>query len=143
MEWIDAATKAGARKRLACAELGLTLRTLQRWQEDDQLNIDARTTAIKVPHNKLDEHEREAIVAVCNSAAYASLPPSQIVPRLADVQVYMASESTFYRILKSAGQDHRRGRAHPPRNIPTPTSHCASEPNQVWSWDISVPQQAA
>ena len=122
---------------MACAELGLTLRTVQRWQEDDQLNIDARTTAIKVPQNKLDEHEREAILAVCNSPAYASLPPSQIVPRLADDQVYMASESTFYRVLKTAGQDHRRGRAQSPRNIPTPTSHCANGPNQVWSWDIT------
>jgi putative transposase len=137
VEWLDAATQAGARKHQACAELGLTLRTVQRWQAEGQLKIDARTTVLKVPRNKLAAGEREAILAVCNSEAYASLPPSQIVPRLADSNVYMASESTFYRVLKSAAQGQRRGRARPPRNIPTPTSHCARAPNQVWSWDIT------
>jgi len=137
IEWLDAATKTGARKGKACAELGLTLRTVQRWQEEEQLKIDARTTVLKAPHNRLAASEREAILAVCNSAAYASLPPSQIVPRLADSDVYLASESTFYRVLKSAAQGQRRGRAHPPRSIATPTSHCASAPNEVWSWDIT------
>jgi putative transposase len=129
--------QAGSRKVPACAELGLTLRTVQRWRVENGLRIDARTTAVKLPRNKLAESEREAILAVCNSQAYASLPPSQIVPRLADKQIYMASESTFYRVLKNASQGHRRGRAHPPKHNPTPTSHCANEPNQVWSWDIT------
>ena len=33
---------------------------------------------------------------------FRDLPPSQIVPRLADAGVYAASESSFYRILKGA-----------------------------------------
>jgi putative transposase len=135
--WFDEAVQAGSRKAPACTELGLTMRTVQRWRVDERLRTDARTTVSKVPSNKLTEPEREAILTVCNSQTYASLPPSQIVPRLADEQIYMASESTFYRILKSASQGHRRGRAHPPKRHPTPTSHCASEPNQVWSWDIT------
>jgi putative transposase len=137
IEWLEAATQAGARKRIACAELGLTLRTMQRWQEGTQVTMDARTRVVKLPHNKLDASEHEAILSVCNSQAYASLPPSQIVPRLADNRVYLASESTFYRALRSAAQSHRRGRAHAPRNTSTPTSYCASAPNQVWSWDIT------
>jgi putative transposase len=135
--WFDEAVQAGSRKAPACAELGLTLRTVQRWRVENELRTDARTTVIKLPRNKLAASECEAILAVCNSEAYASLPPSQIVPRLADEQIYLASESTFYRILKSAAQGHRRGRAHPPRKVATPTSHCASGPNQVWSWDIT------
>jgi len=133
--WLDEAVLAGSRKAPACTELGITLRTAQRWQEDETLRIDARTTVNKLPSNKLAESERAAILAVCNSAPYASLPPSQIVPRLADEQVYLASESIFYRVLKAAAQGHRRGRAQATRKSPTPTSHCASGPNQVWSWD--------
>lgn len=135
--WFDEAVQAGSRKAPACAQMGLTLRTVQRWREDAELQSDARTTVSKLPSNKLTESERAAILAVCNSAPYASLPPSQIVPRLADEQVYLASESTFYRILRGAAQGHRRGRAQACRKIPTPTSHCASGPNQVWSWDIT------
>ena len=74
---------------------------------------------------------------VCNSQEFASLPPSQIVPRLADQGRYLASESSFYRILRAADQQHRRGRSQPPRHVPAPTSHAATGPNQVWSWDIT------
>ena len=65
------------------------------------------------------------------------MPPSQIVPRLADQGRYLASESSFYRILRAADQQHRRGRSQPPRHVPAPTSHTATGPNQVWSWDIT------
>lgn len=135
--WFDEAVQAGSRREPACAELGLTLRTVQRWREQDTVRTDARTTVSKLPGNKLTEGEREEILAVCNSQPYASLPPSQIVPRLADEGIYLASESSFYRVLKAAAQGHRRGRAQAPRHLPTPTSHCASAPNQVWSWDIT------
>jgi putative transposase len=77
------------------------------------------------------------VLSVCNSIEYAQLPPSQIVPRLADQGVYIASESTFYRILKAHGQGHRRGRAQAPSKRKAPTSHIATAANQVWSWDIS------
>lgn len=48
----------------------------------------------------------------------------------------MASESTFYRVLKAAGQQHGRGRARrPSRRVVT--THRAEGPNQVWCWDIT------
>lgn len=128
---------AGARVRLACLEVGITARTLQRWTRPEEMTADARTTVLKVPGNKLSCEEREAVLAVCASEAYASLPPSQIVPQLADTGVYLASESTMYRILKSAGQLNRRGRARKPRQVAAPASHRAEGPNQVWSWDIT------
>jgi putative transposase len=59
------------------------------------------------------------------------------VPRLADEGVYLASESTFYRILKAKGMEARRGRAHPPRKVKLPTTHTATAANAVWSWDIT------
>ncbi len=66
----------------------------------------------------------------------ASLPPSPIVPTLADRGQYLASESSFYRVLRSASQQHHRGRARKP-SARVVTSHCATGPNQVWSWVIT------
>lgn len=137
VEWIQEAVAAGARLRLACAEAGVTARTVQRWTQRGELVADGRTTVTNVPANKLSDEERAAVLGLCASEAYASLPPSQIVPRLADQGVYVASESTMYRILNEAGQLNRRGRAQPPRRVPTPTSHRADAPNRVWSWDIT------
>jgi putative transposase len=48
----------------------------------------------------------------------------------------LASESSFYRVLRSASQQHHRGRARKP-SARVVTSHCARAPNQLWSWDIT------
>jgi transposase InsO family protein len=76
-------------------------------------------------------------VATCNAPEFASLPPSQIVPRLADQGIWIASESSFYRVLRERGQNHRRGRARPATRRKPPTSFEAKAPCQVWSWDIT------
>nr|AFI78436.1 transposase [uncultured bacterium ws020C1] len=81
--------------------------------------------------------EREAILAVCNKEAYQSLPPTQIVPLLADDGVYLASESSFYRVLKAADQLHHQGKAQAPKVMSKPAAHCATAANQLWSWDIT------
>tara|TARA_R100000322_G_C5425284_1_gene187305 strand:- start:39 stop:1055 length:1017 start_codon:yes stop_codon:yes gene_type:complete len=128
----------GARKKPACDELGISLRTFQRWTQESTLKPDGRTTTIRPkPANALSEAERQGILALCNSEAFAHLPPSQIVPRLADQGRYIASESSFYRVLRAAHQQHRRGRSLPPHRHPAPTTHVARKPNQVWSWDIT------
>ncbi len=87
------------------------------------------------PQHKLTSEERESIIEIVNRPEYASLPPHQIVPRLADEGVYVASESSFYRVMKNHGQLNRRGRekVHERR---APTTHLATAPNQVWCWDI-------
>jgi putative transposase len=138
VDWLNEAVVAGARKAVACEELGLTLRTIQRWTEKATMRADARTTTARpVPPNALSQPERAAILAVCNSPAHAHLPPSQIVPRLADQGRYLGSESTFYRVLRAADQQHRRGRSQAPRRHAAPTSHVAKAAKQVWSWDIT------
>ena len=142
IELIDEACAAGARQARACAVLEIDVRTLRRWQQqqrDEQRLVDRRreTAADRVPANKLSPEERARILTVCNAPAYQSLPPSQIVPRLADEGEYLASESTFYRVLREADQQHRRGRAQVPRQVPKPQGFKAEGPNQVYSWDIT------
>jgi putative transposase len=137
---IDDATAAGASLGAACKALGLSARTLRRWKDPaDGERQDRRPSAQRpAPANKLSEEEQDQIVATCNAAEFASLPPSQIVPRLADEGKYIGSESTFYRVLCARGQNHRRGRARPATRRKPPASFEAKAPCQVWSWD-SVP----
>jgi len=105
------------------------------------MQADARTTTVRAtPPNALSQAEREAILAACNDPDHANLPPSQIVPRLADQGCYLASESTFYRVMHAAEQQNHRGRSQAPNKPAAPTTHIATGPNQVWSWD-SVPQR--
>jgi putative transposase len=120
----------------ACELANISVRTYQRWlSSTDQ--IDKRTTAIHIPANKLSEQERNAVIAVSNSKEYASLPPSQIVPSLADKGIYIASESTFYRILKSTNQLEHRRSSKPNSKRYKPKECIASAPNQVYTWDIT------
>lgn len=137
IELIKEAVTSGARESLACKEMGISQRTLQRWRSDLTPFEDQRPLAERpVPKNKLSENERETIVRTVNQPEFKSLPPSQIVPRLADQGVYIASESTFYRVLKEKDMQHHRGRSKKPCSKPIST-HCATGPNQVWMWDIT------
>lgn len=136
MSVIDEAVAAGARMHNACQMLGISERTLGRWRKRASL-ADARKGASKHCPQALTEQDTQRIVQVCNSPEYQSLPPSQIVPRLADAGVYIASESSFYRVLRAQGQVQRRGRARTPRKISKPQAVTATAPGQVWSWDIT------
>lgn len=134
MELIAEAVENGARRFRACKELGLCLRTVQRWRH---YRADRRQVVQReAPANKLNAAERQAVLDAANQPGYASLTPHQIVPKLADEGVYLASESTFYRVLKEANQNRRRGRAKAPKRRVL-TTHCAEGPNQVWCWDIT------
>lgn len=137
--WIKEAVTNGARINPSCAETNISLRTYRRWVTvSGKVSQDKRPLSVRpIPHNKLSDIEVTTILTVCNQAQYASLPPSQIVPRLADDGVYLASESTFYRVLKAHKQLHHRGRAKKPHKSKAPTTHIATGPKQLWSWDIT------
>ncbi|WP_409995711.1 DDE-type integrase/transposase/recombinase [Cyanobium sp. HWJ4-Hawea] len=85
----------------------------------------------------MSEEERQRILLTCNQAEYASLPPGQIVPALADQGLYIGSESSFYRVLHVHGQVHRRGRVRPPQKPRAVPRLRAIAPNRLWSWDIT------
>ena len=135
---IEDAVGSGCRRALACETLEISLRTYQRWtREGNAGKEDGRKNASRVaPANKLSDEERMRILALVNSAEFASQPPSQIVPTLVDRGEYLASESTFYRVLKTANQNVRRGRTKAPKRRVL-TTHRADSPNQVWCWDIT------
>lgn len=137
VELVKEATAAGARQDPACAVLGLSPRTLQRWQDGETVCADQRPLRPYEPPHKLTADERAELLTVANSEEFGELPPSQIVPRLADQGRYLASESTFYRVLKAANQLAHRRSERPAQSRTKPKAICATAPNQVYSWDIT------
>ena len=139
VQHIEVAHGAGARLRPACEMAGITVRTLQRWQAHDGIERgDRRPHAKRArPAHALTEDERAQILAVANEPRFASLPPARIVPALADEGVYLASESSFQRVLRAHGQSRHRGRSRPPQPSRRPTTHIATAPGKVWCWDMT------
>ena len=80
------------------------------------------------PKNKLTEEERKEVLRVANSSEYADLVPNQIVPKLADQGIYLASESTFHRILKEEKLNTFRLRSKEPVKR-EPATHVCYEPD--------------
>jgi transposase InsO family protein len=136
---IRIAREAGARLRLACEIVGIDVRTLQRWKAQEGLiQGDSRPSAVRPsPGHALSQAERTELLRVANEPRFANVPPARIVPMLADEGVYLASESTFSRVLREQGQTSRRGRAKAPRATRPPTTHIATAPRQVWCWDMT------
>ena len=126
---------AGARQVHACAAVGIDERTLQRWQHPEALT-DGRVGPTTVPANKLSELERKAILQAAESVEFQDKSPRQIVPLLADRGEYVGSESSFYRVMKIAQLLMHRGRSKP-KNTHRPKALIATQPNQVYTWDIT------
>lgn len=140
IQLIEEAYINGARKHKACGVLGISIRTLERW-ECDGGDIDKRKCAVRTVGNKLSDKERQQVIAIANNAKYKDLPPSKIVPSLADEGLYIASEATFYRILREEKQLAHRHASNAPKHK-KPAELKASLPNQVWAWDITfLPSQ--
>jgi len=137
MKLIDEAVASGARREAAAELLGLSLRTLQRWEQAGGEGEDQRHGPHTEPHNKLSLLERQRILEIVNQPAYRDLSPHQIVPLLADEEnLYLASEASFYRLLR---QEQLLVHREPSKPATTRRieEHVASAPNQVWSWDIT------
>jgi len=136
---IGTAHKAGARLRLACETAGIDLRTLQRWRAREGLvSGDGRPDAVRpIPTHALSPAERAEVLRVANEPRFAEVPPARIVPMLADEGIYIASESTFARVLREHGQTAHRGRAKVPKATRPPTTHIATAARQVWCWDMT------
>ena len=184
MSLIEQACKGGARLHMACQQIGMTCRTLQRWlrppakpvadalaptltralelapaptttatptcapqgaPETPLLGVkpvsaDHRQAGLRqavTPHNKLTPEECESVLAVINSEEFKDLPPSQIVPRLADQGIYLASESTMQRLLRLQHQNTHRRSERPAKKRHKPLALKATVVNQVYTWDIT------
>lgn len=132
---IDEAVASGARRTECCKVLEFSVRTLQRWERKPDLG-DQRCGPLNPSAKQLTEAERAKIIEVATSLEFRELPPSQIVPKLADRGIYLASESSFYRVLNKASLTQHRSNSKP-RTYLRPSAVIATSPNVAWSWDIT------
>ena len=90
----------------------------------------------RVQPRALSLSERQAILEQLHSDRFVDLAPAQVWATLLDDGVYLGSISTFYRLLRQAGEtrERRRQATHPATVKPELVATAA---NQVWSWDIT------
>lgn len=136
IEMINVAVRDGASEKSACELLGLAASTVFRWRKR-VTGDDLRAGPTTAPSNKLTDAERHTVIETACSEEFRDLSPNQIVPKLADRGEYIASESTFYRVLREERLAKPRGKARPPRKCRRPALKVATKPRQIWSWDIT------
>ena len=137
---LDETVAAGARFEVACETIGLAARTVQRWK-DEPHGDDGRAGPKTMPRHALTAEERDMIIALATSQKYRNLSVRQIVPLVADEGLYVASESSFYRVLHEEDLMAHRSAARPARHA-KPKALVATGPRQVWSWDITYLRSA-
>jgi putative transposase len=138
-QWLEAACRDGARLKLACEVAGIDTRTVQRWKAGNGLaRGDGRPQALRPAcAHALSVEERQRILELANEPRFAELPPARIVPMLADEGTYIASESSFSRVLRAHGQVRHRGRSKAPQRSRPPSTHVATGSRQLWCWDLT------
>lgn len=118
----------------ACAALGINRATFYRSRSVAIRPV--RLAAKRRSPRKLRDEERAAILDVLHSQEFADQSPREVYGTLLSRGVCLASVSSMYRILATAGESRER-RLQRPRQIWPAPSLVAIAPNQVWTWDIS------
>jgi putative transposase len=90
----------------------------------------------RVQPRALAAAERRAILDALHSERFTDTAPAEAWATLLDEGTYLGSVSTFYRVLREAGEsrERRAQAAHPAAVKP---ELAAAGPNQVYSWDIT------
>lgn len=130
------AQSSGARLLQACRVVGISVRTIERWRNWPG-GDDLRCGPNRRPRNALTATEESQVLQVLTSSRYAELSPKQLVPQLADEGLYLASESTLYRLQRRHGLRRIKRTSSRTHVTRAATLHRATGPNQVWSWDIT------
>ena len=90
----------------------------------------------RVQPRALAAAERRAILDMLHSERFADTAPAEAWATLLDEGIYLGSVSTFYRVLREAGENReRRAQATHPATVKPELA--AAGPNQVYSWDIT------
>lgn len=132
---IDEATENGARLIRACGALSISVSTYRRWRNGNV--VDLRKGAEKNIPRKLTQEEEREILRICNSQKYKDYNPYEIHASLLDEGIYIASISSFYRVLRKADLMIPRREVRGSSRNNRPPEKKATGPNQVWTWDIT------
>lgn len=133
---MDAAVSLGSAlgAASACAGMGVARATYYRAK-----HVRAPLHTVRQPRRSplaLSESERQQILDRLHSPEYIDVAPHTVYAMLLDDGIYLASVSTFYRILRetSGTRPRRNELVHPAYARP---ELLATKPCEVWSWDIT------
>lgn len=132
---IENAVSSGARIEPACETLELSPETFRRWKSKPD-GADERAGPHTPSNAALTDEEKAMIEEIVSSKRFRDKSPWQIVPALADEGLYIASEASFYRVMREKGLLSHRGRSRPRQRRQVPCL-IAKRPNEIWSWDIT------
>lgn len=115
----------------ACDALGISRASVYRQRQP------ARPRATRpAPPRALDPVERQAVLATLHSERFLDRAPAQVHATLLDEGTYLCSPRTMYRLLDAAGEvKERRDQVRRPQYAAPEL--LATQPNAVWSWDIT------
>ena len=134
MEAVECLTpKVGT--KTACEAFGVCRATLYR-QRATQAAVSLEGKRHPSPPRSLSLEERETMLDVLHSERFIDKAPHEVYATLLDEGIYHCSIRTMYRILKQNKEvrERRNQLPHPPYHKP---ELLATEPNQLWSWDIT------
>jgi len=131
---IDEVMAQGITLHMICDYLDISERTIQRWRRKPQ--GDKRKGSDRAVKSKLSQKEKDEILEVANRPEYRGKAPAEIVAILAENGQYIASERSFYRVLKEYNQLAYRGPGRKPVKREKAT-HEVNGPMQLLSWDIT------
>jgi len=106
------------------------------YRQQAQKDSTAPVVARKRPENALSESEQQTVLATLNDSRFMDLAPPQVYAQLLEEGRYLCSIRTMYRLLE-ANNEVRERRAVASRVVYTKPELLATQPNEVWSWDIT------
>ncbi len=126
----------------ACRMVGLPRSRYYRWRRPTPDVPTAELTA-RPPRagrspspRALGPEERARVRDVLNRERFADCAPREVYATLLDEGISLCSWSTMYRLLREANEVRRR-RDQVRRGAYTKPELLATQPNQLWSWDIT------
>jgi putative transposase len=115
----------------ACDALGLSRAGVYRRRQPARLPAPRPT-----PPRALDPVERQLVLETLDSERFLDQAPAQVHATLLDEGTYLCSPRTMYRLLDAAGEvKERRDQVRRPHYAAPEL--LATQPNEVWSWDIT------
>lgn len=109
--------------------------TFRRWKSGNVK--DQRKGSKKQIPRKLTTEEESKIIEICCNREYQDSNIYELHASLLDKGIYIASISTFYRVMKKHQLIHHRRNTKPSSRKNNPPEKIATGPNQVWCWDIT------
>ena len=141
LEAFGKAVEQGLDRTKAAAALNVSLRTLERWEAGPKGEPRARG-GNPSPHNAILPEDRDLIREIVASEDLVILSPRELSFWALEQRKQYISHVAIWEYMRARGiygdqpGSKRRRRA---RNVEPPDTSFATEPNQLWSWDICAP----